>query len=95
MLFCPFAKVEPVVLKIKIDHLVLMLLSKFKFGTHFKAKHERKKDCKVSLVYFLVTKISKCKLKVQLKSIDRCRSRVHIEIEDRKEIEARNFLVSI
>ena len=37
MLFCPFAKVEPVVLKIKIDHVILMVLSKFKFGAHFKA----------------------------------------------------------
>ena len=35
-----------------------------------KLKHGRKKDYKI-LIYVLVTKISKCKLKIQITSADR------------------------
>ena len=40
-------------------------------------QHGRKKDYKISFIYFLVTKISKCNLKIQIKSTDCYCLRVH------------------
>ena len=58
-------------------------------------KHGRKEDYKISLTYFLVTKISKCKLKIQITSTDRWRSRVHFHCLFSKGKEAQNIFVSV
>ena len=55
---------------LKKSYLVIQI-----WGSLQRLQHGRKKDYKISLIYVLVTKISKCKLKIQIKSTDRCRSR--------------------
>ena len=58
-------------------------------------QHGRKKNYKISLIYFLVTKISICKLKLQITSTDRCRSRVHFHYVFRKGKETQNLFTSV
>ena len=53
------------------------------------------KDYKISAIYFLVTKISKCKLKIQIMLTDRCRSRVHFYCSFWKEKEAQNLFALV
>ena len=47
-------------------------------------QHGKKKGYKISLIYFLVTQFSKCKLKIQTMSTYRCHSRVYFHCVFRK-----------
>ena len=58
-------------------------------------QHRRKKDYNLPLICYLLTKISKCKLKIQITSTDHCRSRVHFHCLFRKGKEAQNLFASV
>ena len=58
-------------------------------------QHWRKKDYKISLTYFIVTKISKSILKIQITSTDRCRSRAHYRCLFPKRKEDQNLFASV
>ena len=58
-------------------------------------QHGRKKDYKISLIYFLGTKISKQKLKIKIMSTDCCCSRVHFWCLLRKKKKAQNLFASV
>ena len=62
---------------------------------YFWFKSYLKKDYKIPLIDFLVTKISKCKLKIQIMSTDCFHSRVHLHCLFRKGKETQNLFALV